>query len=218
MVAAGNHEVEKVCLKDGDVFAAYQTRFRMPYTTEMPDRNLYYAFRLGMAYIIVLTPYLPTAATSPQYIWLEKELASVNRVETPWLVVLMHAPWYNSNEAHQDEKEPQFNMKLQMEDLLYRHQVNIVFAGHVHAYERSLPVYKNIVDQKGIVYVVVGDGGNREGLASSFLNPQPTWSVRRDALYGFVNLNIQDDLHASIEWIADGKAKDAYEIINFSKK
>ena len=44
----------------------------------------------------------------------------------------MHAPWYNSNEAHQAEVE-EYAMRDAMEPLFFRHGVDLVFSGHVHA-------------------------------------------------------------------------------------
>ena len=41
---------------------------------------------------------------------------------------------YNSNTAHAGEMD---DMLAVMEDALYQHGVDVVFAGHVHAYERS---------------------------------------------------------------------------------
>ena len=41
------------------------------------------------------------ARVSEQYAWLLRDLAAVDRARTPWLLVVMHAPWYNSNYAHQ---------------------------------------------------------------------------------------------------------------------
>ena len=38
----------------------------------------------------------------------------------------MHAPWYNTNYNHQGEGEA---MRLAMEELLYEHGVDLVFAG-----------------------------------------------------------------------------------------
>ena len=38
----------------------------------------------------------------------------------------MHAPWYNSNYNHQGEGEA---MRVAMEELLYEHGVDVVFAG-----------------------------------------------------------------------------------------
>jgi Icc-related predicted phosphoesterase len=70
---------------------------------------------------------------SQQYKWLEADLGSIDRKKTPWVIVLLHAPWYNTNYAHQGEGE---SMRKAMEELLYKARVDVVFAGHVHAYER----------------------------------------------------------------------------------
>lgn len=65
----------------------------------------------------------------------QADLSKVDRERTPWIIVLFHAPWYNTNEAHQGEGD---EMMSSMEPLLYDAGVDIVFAGHVHAYERSV--------------------------------------------------------------------------------
>lgn len=44
-----------------------------------------------------------------------------------------------------------------------RYGVNLVLNGHVHAYERSRPVYQDKINKKGIVYVVVGDAASKPG-------------------------------------------------------
>jgi len=64
-------------------------------------------------------------------------LAKVDRAKTTWLIAMLHAPWYNSNTAHQGERES-VDMMAAMETLLYQQNVDILFAGHVHAYERSV--------------------------------------------------------------------------------
>lgn len=66
--------------------------------------------------------------TDAQYKWLQKDLASVNRDVTPWLVATWHPPWYTTYRSHYREAEC---MKVAMEDLLYQYGVDIVFNGHV---------------------------------------------------------------------------------------
>lgn len=72
---------------------------------------------------------------TPQWLWLAEEFKRVDREKTPWLIVLMHVPIYNTNEAHFMEGE---SMRAAFESWFIHNKVDVVFAGHVHAYERSV--------------------------------------------------------------------------------
>lgn len=140
LVTEGNHEIEMIPLFE-ESFKAYNARWRMPYELSSSTSNLYYSFDIagGSVHVIMLGSYTDFDSGSDQYAWLVGDLAKVDRRKTPWLVVLIHAPWYNSNKAHQGEGE---DMRKAMEDLLYRAHVDVVFAGHVHAYERFVSIPK----------------------------------------------------------------------------
>lgn len=105
----------------------------MPYQESGSTSNLYYSFEVAGTHVIMLGSYVEFDAESDQYRWLQADLAKIDRKKTPWVVVLLHAPWYNTNTAHQGEGE---SMRQAMEELLYNARVDVVFAGHVHAYER----------------------------------------------------------------------------------
>lgn len=141
MVTQGNHEVEKVPLVHKEPFTAYNARWRMPFEQSGSDSNLYYSFDVagGGVHVIMLGSYADFEPGSSQYKWLQGDLKKVDRGKTPWVVVLIHAPWYNSNTAHQGESES-VDMKEDMEELLYQARVDVVFAGHVHAYERFVSI------------------------------------------------------------------------------
>ncbi|OQR85020.1 purple acid phosphatase 20-like [Achlya hypogyna] len=202
MVGPGNHEIELSCALVP--FVPYQARFRMPHMeSRAPRGNLFYSFDVGGVHTIVLTPYVPTFRGSAQYAWLERDLAALDRQRTPFVVVLMHAPWYNSNKAHQNHHEPQRVMKKDMEALLHAARVNLVLAGHVHAYERSVPVFQDKPTADGPIYITIGDGGNREGLADTFIEPAPAWSAFRRARYGYGHLVVENATHARFEWHLD---------------
>ncbi|KAK4281639.1 hypothetical protein QN277_013107 [Acacia crassicarpa] len=199
MVTQGNHEIEKIPILHRKPFTAYNARWRMPFEESGSDSNLYYSFEVAGVHVIMLGSYTGFHSDSAQYKWLAGDLQKVDRNKTPWLLVLLHAPWYNSNTAHQNEPES-YDMKASMEDLLYQARVDVVFAGHVHAYERFTRVYKDKADNCGSVYITIGDGGNREGLASKYIDPKPEISVFREASFGHGILDVVNATHAQWTW------------------
>jgi hypothetical protein len=196
MVTQGNHEKEHIPMLT-DEFVSYNSRWRMPYEESGSGSNLYYSFDVAGAHIIMLGSYTDYDEYSDQFSWLKADLSKVNRKKTPWLLVLFHVPWYNSNEAHQCEGD---GMMKVMEPLLYAARVDMVLSGHVHAYERSMRVNNGRPDPCGAVYITIGDGGNREGLARRYKDPQPVWSVFREASFGHGELKIVNETHAFWTW------------------
>lgn len=214
--SAGNHEIEYMPYM-GEVlpFKSYLYRFPTPYAASKSSSPLWYAIRRASAHIIVLSSYSPFVTYTPQWLWLAEEFKRVNREKTPWLIVLMHVPIYNSNEAHFMEGE---SMRAAFESWFILNKVDIVFAGHVHAYERSYRISNihysvssgdpyPVPDESAPVYITVGDGGNQEGLAGRFRDPQPDYSAFREASYGHSTLEIKNRTHAFYRWNrnSDGK-------------
>lgn len=50
------------------------------------------------------------------------------------------------------------------------------------------------------MHIVIGDGGNREGLADVYDEPQPEWSAYREASYGSGTLDLLNSTHALWRW------------------
>ncbi|CAA3011287.1 purple acid phosphatase 22-like [Olea europaea subsp. europaea] len=198
MVTEGNHEIEAFpIINYPRRFKAYNARWLMPYQESGSKSNLYYSFDVAGTHVIMLGSYTDFDSESDQYMWLQADLANVDRQKTPWVVVLLHAPWYNSNQAHKGEGE---SMRQAMEEVLYKARVDVVFAGHVHAYERFTRVFDNNADPCGPVYITIGDGGNREGLAMKFVNPSPSISVHREPSFGHGRLRMHNNTHAQWSW------------------
>ncbi|OVA03580.1 Phosphoesterase domain [Macleaya cordata] len=197
MVTQGNHEVEAFPILKINAFKAYNSRWIMPYQESGSHSNLYYSFDVAGVHIVMLGSYTDFDGDSAQYKWLQADLAKVNRKKTPWLVTIIHVPWYNTNIAHQGEGE---SMRKAMEDLLYKAKLDIVFAGHVHAYERFTRVYDNEANPCGPMHLTVGDGGNREGLALMFKKPTSPLSLFQEASFGHGRLRVLNRTHAHWTW------------------
>ncbi|RAL54486.1 unnamed protein product [Cuscuta campestris] len=163
MVIEGNHEIEPQA--EGITFMSYTTRFSVPSNESGSMSNFYYSFNAGGVHFLMLGAYVDYNRTGSQYSWLVEDLKKFNRSVTPWLVAAWHPPWYNSYSSHYQEFEC---MRLEMEHLLYEYGVDIVFSGHVHAYERTNRVYNYSLDPCGPVYITVGDGGNIEKVDVDF--------------------------------------------------
>ncbi|KAF6158100.1 hypothetical protein GIB67_014894 [Kingdonia uniflora] len=224
----GNHEIE-FFPEMGEVqpFRNYLYRYSTPFLAARSTSPLWYAIRRASAHVIVLSSYSPFVKYTPQWRWLRAELARVDREKTPWLIVLMHVPIYNSNVAHFMEGE---SMRSVYERWFVHYKVDLIFAGHVHAYERSYRISNihynvssgdpyPVPDKSAPVYITVGDGGNQEGLAGRYRDPQPDYSAFREASYGHSTLEIMNRTHATYHWNRndDGKKVEMDSFVLFNQ-
>eukprot|EP00928_Gymnodinium_smaydae_P037113 TRINITY_DN25816_c0_g1_i1.p1 TRINITY_DN25816_c0_g1~~TRINITY_DN25816_c0_g1_i1.p1 ORF type:complete len:688 (+),score=43.79 TRINITY_DN25816_c0_g1_i1:64-2064(+) len=196
LAVPGNHELTQNNGVD------FEYRYPMPFRQSDALSSFEFAYEAGPVYVIGIEgSYATSGHKSPQWNFVADKLAQVDRARTPWVVVMFHTPWYNSNAVHYEE-----GLKHQhdMEELLYMHGVDIVFNGHIHSYERSFPVYKYARNDCGTTHIVMGDGGNYEGPAvyegSGWTQPQPSWSAFREAAYGPGLLTVINETHAEWEW------------------
>ncbi|KAG7637620.1 Fe(3+)-Zn(2+) purple acid phosphatase 12 [Arabidopsis thaliana] len=206
---AGNHEIDFVPdIGEIEPFKPFMNRYHTPHKASGSISPLWYSIKRASAYIIVMSCYSSYGIYTPQYKWLEKELQGVNRTETPWLIVLVHSPFYSSYVHHYMEGE---TLRVMYEQWFVKYKVDVVFAGHVHAYERSERVSNiayNIVnglcepisDESAPIYITIGDGGNSEGLLTDMMQPQPKYSAFREASFGHGLLEIKNRTHAYFSW------------------
>lgn len=141
----------------------YNLRYKTPFESAGSGNPAYWGREIGPVHVIAINAYASTFNTSLQYQWLEYYLSNrINRARTPWVVLMSHVPWYNSNSIHWKEGEL---TRLAMESMVNRYGVDIILSGHVHAYERTLNVFNEALDQCGPMYLVLGDGGNCKAAA-----------------------------------------------------
>ena len=112
----------------------------------------YYTFAKAPVRFFVLDTNLMDRA---QLAWAEDALA---RADEPWKIVYFHHPLYSDGDRHGSNVE----LRVILEPLFVRYDVNVVFSGHEHIYERTTP-------QKGITYFIQGSSGQlrKGGVTSS---------------------------------------------------
>lgn len=224
MIAAGNHDIDKQ-FAGNKIFMGYEHRFRMPrlkppelgvYDGDCDDGNMnmdappyplpyewgnsYYAFTYGPARHVIVNAYSDMSPGSIQYEWLVAELESIDRKKTPWVLLTMHPPIYNTFSLH--HHDPQiFAAKEHLEPLFVEYNVNLVLTGHIHAYQRTDYVAFGNVTDTGPMHITIGAGGRK--CDAPFTNKEPEeWIQKRDAsMYGYGRITIQNKTHAEWRWI-----------------
>lgn len=162
-----------------------------------------------------------------QYQWLAKDLAAVNRTATPWVVINGHRPMYSSQVSGY-----QTNVRNAFEALMLQHGVDAYFAGHIHWYERLLPLGANgtinsaaVIDNHtyttdpgvSMTHLVNGMAGNVESHStlSATQKVLNITAVLNMVDYGFSKLTFKNASVATWEFVhgADGAIGDSLTLI-----
>ncbi|XP_026332457.1 acid phosphatase type 7-like isoform X2 [Hyposmocoma kahamanoa] len=227
MTCPGNHEENRN-------FSNYRNRFSMPLMNETD--SLFYSWNLGSVHFIAINTeayYFLNYGAAPlvnQYQWLEKDLKEAtkpqNRRRRPWLVMLGHRPMYCSNSDDVDCGEEYTRRGIfGLEPLLKKFGVDLVIWAHEHSYERTWPLYDNVVyngsyehpyvNPRAPVHVITGSAGCKEGRDHFKNNPQ-SWSAFRSQDFGYTRLKAYNKTHINIEQVSvdlDGQVIDHFWLI-----
>ncbi|EES01609.1 probable inactive purple acid phosphatase 27 [Sorghum bicolor] len=207
MTAIGNHERDYA--ESGSVYVtpdsggecgvAYESYFHMPAVSK--DKP-WYSIEQGSIHFVVMSTEHKWSEMSEQHKWMNQDLSSVNRSRTPWVIFIGHRPMYSSHVGIPANVDPIFVASV--EPLLLKYQVDLVFFGHVHNYERTCAVYRSICkgepkkDASRIdtydnskytapVHAIVGAGGfSLDKFPKIVLNK---WSLSRVSEFGYARVH-----------------------------
>jgi acid phosphatase type 7 len=126
-----------------------------------------YSFNYGNAHWVVIDAnHYANIRRAEFRKWLDQELA--NGSTSTWRFVALHAPPYSSSNRHSGD-----TYTRAVTDLFTKHKVDVVFAGHIHNYQRTHPMRaqgdkweldrtfdgKSVTRPNGTIYMIGGTGG-----------------------------------------------------------
>jgi predicted phosphodiesterase len=116
----------------------------------LPGNERWYTFEYGNARFVCLQVdgFTDFGPGSEQYAWLEATLAANTQ---PWLFTYFHVPPYSSAAHGAADEDYESSVRSVLTPLFERHEVDVVFNGHKHNYERN--------EVGGITYIVTAGGG-----------------------------------------------------------
>ncbi|MHA1865701.1 MAG: metallophosphoesterase [Candidatus Heimdallarchaeaceae archaeon] len=116
---------------------------------ELPEKEEYYSFDYGSVHFSALHTCAPYygGTFDEQVTWLENDLSQVE--EGKWKVVLMHRPPFSSGSRYHNGEYQDVNETFV--PIFEKYNVDLVFTGHEHFYER--------LEKNNITYVITGGAG-----------------------------------------------------------
>jgi 3',5'-cyclic AMP phosphodiesterase CpdA len=165
--AIGNHD------NDGQVnYARFSMGGKRYYTFRRSEARLAGLAGAGVRFFV-----LDSRSFDPvQRAWLESELSASG---TAWKICYMHHPLYTSGRYRGGARA----LRIDLEPLLVAKDVDVVFSGHEHFYERIHP-------QRGISYFISGSAG---ALRLRDIRPSPLTAAGYDLDCHFMLIEVSGD-------------------------
>lgn len=174
----------------------------------------YYNFRYGNAEFFMLNSNLSEDFDqgARQYLWLEEQL---KKSTARWKFVAHHHAPYSADE---DDYGDSWKGKGDFGDLQIRkivslyekYHVDMVFFGHLHTYQRSLPIADNkVVRRGGVIYVQGGGGG---GNLEDFAPSRAWFSAKTYRGHHYFTVTIHDGVLNFKMYDTEGRLKDYLDI------
>ena len=225
-VIPGNHESEN------GKYTQYKNRFNMIDSSSGHVNNFFYSCNIGLIHFVAYNTQFyvenDAAMIRKQYEFLQNDLtkANSNRHNRPWIVAMGHHPFYCNcpdRKCTHGRQRSLFSHGFQLEELFYKHGVDINIAGHEHFYERMYPVFRGqvcsghqstYVNPRATVHFTSGSPGNKWKL-SSFTRPRPHFTAFGLRRHG---INVISDVNThsiKVDFVlANGQYADSVKIVN----
>lgn len=169
----------------------YLDQFVLP---QESGTEMFYSLDYGSMHIVSL--YDPTPGSrikpgDPQYFWLMNDLANASiNPDIDWKIIFFHVPPYSAGYGY-------LNQRNDIVPICDSFDVDLVFCGHTHNYERTFLLYDSVIvdsgpdyngDLNGTVYVV--SGGGCAPLSDAHVD---WWTAYSEEAYHFMLISVGTD-------------------------
>jgi hypothetical protein len=166
--------------------------------------NTYYSFNLHNVHFLAIDPYVAYGPNSAQYKFVVNDLENAyNDRNIAWIFVIEHIPLYTSPSKHPADS----TIRDVFHPLFDKYNVDLVFSGDNHNYQRTYPLIYNpsdssspIIskkdhnsykdDKSGVIYLISGTAGRSH---YDITQQSPFVAKQDDIQFGFLNIDIKSD-------------------------
>ena len=169
----------------------------------LPGNERYYSFDWGDAHFLMLDSNDDCFDDPGQYGFAEQDLAAARAT---WKFAVWHHPVFNAGKGHGSH----IGMRTLYCPLLARYNVDMIFTGHEHNYQRSKPIrhFDSPVQQRPYIHLVTGGAG-----APLYeIGDEEIWSLKADKVHHFVLIRVEGSRLTGRAIDLDGKTFDEFEV------
>src|SRR3989344_5570419 len=169
--------------------------------------ELWYSFNWGNTHVVAINSVADSSSgrinsTSPGVAWLMNDLqAASSDPDIDWIITFFHHPMYTNGKDSSHSSNA--SVRTVLEPIFNTYGVDVVFQGHQHSYERTLPVTDNgtTIDTASCVgsvctspdypiYILQGTGGDD---CTYSAGTAPWSAVRITGSCGYNNVTVSGD-------------------------
>jgi hypothetical protein len=191
------------CLGDHEGDDDNGALYRYFFQPQLPLEELWFSFDYGPAHFVALDYRHPDSEKMLE--WFKTDM---QQTSAKWKFVYMHRPCYNLGGHRSNWGTPQW------QKLFRDFQIDIVFAGHSHQYERFFPVRPvQEPDSWPVTYITTGGAGAGlyDVISSSFL-------AQAQSVHHFAYLTISGDTLNFQAYLENGEILDHLRVVKSAGK
>jgi hypothetical protein len=159
----------------------------------------WYSFNTAGVHVIMMSSEHDPSPGTALGTWLLADLAAVDRSVTPWLVLAIHRPLYETEQYPSDFAVAN-GLRAILEPTLLKYRVDAVLAGHYHSFLRTCAVANGTcVKTGGVVHYTTGAAG--ASLDHAPLYPGYDYVEKYDGdHYGYSIITVANRTHMRLQW------------------